>query len=126
MLNSSTPTPTLPTSDLGRAVAFYEGLGFAQGTQSPDGVTFTAGDGGFLVYESQYAGTNQATAMGFVVAAEEFDEVLASLRSAGLEFQTFEVPGGQWEGDVLVVEGMRNVWFADPDGNIVSVGTPGQ
>jgi hypothetical protein len=36
---------------------------------------------------------------------------------------TFEFEGTQWDGDVAVMDGMRAVWFSDPDGNILNVGT---
>lgn len=125
MLNRFTPTTTLATADLERAKAFYEGLGFTAQDSMPGGWTFEAGTGGFFVYESSYAGTNKATAMAFNVPGEVFDAVLADLRVKGVSFDTFEMEGAEWDGEVLVWESMRNVWFRDPDGNIISVGTAG-
>jgi catechol 2,3-dioxygenase-like lactoylglutathione lyase family enzyme len=122
MLNSFAPVPTLPTADLDAAKTFYEGLGFSS-QEMAEGVTFTSGDGGFFVYQSAYAGTNQATAMMFPVAADEFDSIVAALRDKGVTFDTFEMEGMVWEGDVMVVEDMKSVWFHDPDGNIVNIGT---
>lgn len=124
MLNTYTPGATLPTADLERARAFYEGLGFTVAETSPFGsLRFESGDGGFMVYESEYVGTNKATAMAWDVPGEEFDSVVARLREAGVTFDTFEMEGAEWDGDVLTVESMRNVWFRDPDGNILAVGT---
>ena len=121
MLNTYTPGATLPTADLERARAFYEGLGFVVQETSPFGsLRFTSGDGGFMVYESQYVGTNKATAMAWDVPGEEFDAILARLRDQG-----FEMEDAEWDGDVLTMESMRNVWFRDPDGNILAVGTTG-
>jgi catechol 2,3-dioxygenase-like lactoylglutathione lyase family enzyme len=124
MLNTYTPGAALPTKDLARARAFYEGLGFTVGETSPFGsLWFASGDAGFMVYESAYAGTNKATAMAFQVPGEEFDRVIAHLRSSGATFDTFEMEGAEWDGDVLSQESMRAVWFRDPDDNILSVGT---
>lgn len=126
MLTNYTPGATLPTTDLGRARAFYEGLGFTVDEESPFGsLRFRSGDGGFMVYESAYAGTNQATAMAFDVPAEVFDDIVAFLRGKGVSFDTFEMEGAEWDGDVLTMESMRNVWFRDPDGNILAVGAMG-
>lgn len=126
MLSDFAPSPSLPTSDLDAAKAYYEGLGFTAVAQPyPDGVAFAAGAGGFFVYKSAFAGTNRATAMMFEVPADQFDGVIAALRDKGVTFDTFEMEGPTWEGDVLVYESMRTVWFHDPDGNIISIGTPG-
>lgn len=129
MLSGFTPMTTLPTVDMERAKAFYEGLGFAVVTdddkQTPGGVMFQSGDGFFMVYQSAFAGTNQATAMGFMVPGDAFDDTVAFLRQNGISFDTFEMDGAQWDDDVLTWESLRNVWFRDPDGNILSVGTTG-
>lgn len=125
MLSSFAPVPTLPTADLDAAKAFYEGLGFTSDQSFPDGLTFSSGDGAFFVYQSAYAGTNQATAMMFAVPADEFDDIIASLRDKGITFDTFEAEGMAWDGDVMVMDAMKSIWFRDPDGNIISVGTMG-
>lgn len=122
MLSDSTPMPTLPTSDLERARAFYEGiLSFVPVGEMPDGVRYQAGDSGFLVYPSQYAGTNQATAMAFEVELDRFDDEVAALRSAGISFDTFEWEGVAWEDGVATMEEGKAVWFRDPDGNILNI-----
>jgi catechol 2,3-dioxygenase-like lactoylglutathione lyase family enzyme len=123
MLAHHTPTTTLATSDLARAKTFYESLGFTADDSEPGGWTFTSGDAKFFVYESAYAGTNKATAMAFDVPADQFDQAVEDLRGRGVTFDTFEMEGAQWDGDVLVWDSMRNVWFSDPDGNIITVGT---
>ena len=124
MLQTSTPLTALATTDLDRAKAFYEGLGFTVRDTSPFGsLVFTAGDGGFLVYESQFAGTNKATAMTFLLPGSEFETAMAALRAAGVTFDTFEMEGAEWDGEVLTMESMRSAWFRDPDGNIIAVGT---
>lgn len=123
MIADYTPVPALAVSDLERARAFYEGvLGLSPSDEEPDGgIQYTCGDGSLMVYPSQYAGTNKATAVGFRVPTEAFDEEVTRLRDAGVVFQTFEIEGMEWQDGVAVAEGGRAVWFADPDGNILAM-----
>ena len=129
MLSELTPMATLATSDLERSRKFYEGmLGLTEMPESangemPGGVTYKAGDGAIFVYESQYAGTNKATALTFMANDEQFDREVDRLRHKGIDFMTFEFEGMEWDGDIAIIEGMRAVWFADPDGNILNIGT---
>lgn len=122
MLSDHTPSTTLATADPQRSRAFYEGtLGFEPSEESGGGVFYRAGSGSFFVYQSSFAGTNQATSMSFELSADEFDQEIDALRSAGVSFDTFEMEGIAWDGEVAVFDGMRSVWFKDPDGNILNV-----
>lgn len=124
MLSDYLPIPTVPTADLDKARAFYEGvLGFGAGaTEVPgEGVIYKCGNGGFLLYRSQFAGTNKATAMAFQVDGGAFDAQVADLRSAGVTFDTFDLPGASWDDGVAAMDGGKAAWFHDPDGNIISL-----
>jgi catechol 2,3-dioxygenase-like lactoylglutathione lyase family enzyme len=129
MLSELTPMATLATSDLERSRKFYEGmLGLSEVPGSGDadtegGVAYKCGDGAIFVYESQYAGTNRATAVTFQATDEQFDKEVDRLRHKGVDFMTFEFEGIDWDGDVAVLAGNRSVWFTDPDGNILNIGT---
>lgn len=124
MLSAHTPTPTLAVTDLATARTFYEGtLGFTTTDESPGGVTYASGSGSLFVYPSTFAGTNKATAAFFAVPADGFDAEVTALREKGIEFQTFDLPGGSWTDGVLTDGPMRAVWFSDPDGNIINVAT---
>jgi catechol 2,3-dioxygenase-like lactoylglutathione lyase family enzyme len=128
MIGDHTPFTTLGVSDLQRARDFYEGtLGFAPGTEMMDqGITYRSGSGGFFVYLSEFAGSNKATAMMFELPDDEFDEAVDSLRSKGVTFSTFEAEGMEFtDGVASMGDGaFRSVWFEDPDGNILNLGTP--
>src|SRR4051794_1594960 len=67
MLENVTPTPMLAVKDVTRARRFYEDtLGLEPlPTGVPDVIRYRAGGGIFVVYASQYAGTNQATAFNW-------------------------------------------------------------
>ena len=124
MLADHTPSPAIATSDLERARAFYEGtLGFKPVQELPEagGVTYQAGGGTFLLYKSHFAGTNKATSMGFELSMEAFEDEVAALRAAGITFDTFDVDGISWDGDIAVMGAGRGIWFRDPDGNTIAV-----
>ena len=125
MLSAHPAIAVLAVTDVERARAFYEGtLGFTPGADEvPEGVLYTTANGGFLVYPSSYAGTNKATAISFQIPGDAFADEVATLRAAGIELQTFDVPEGEWVDGVLTSESMKAAWFADPDGNILNVET---
>lgn len=124
MLSDSTPIATLPTADPARARKFYEEtLGLTPLREEVGGIMYTCGDGQLFVYQSEYAGTNKATAVTFSVGEDRFDAEVDALRKKGITFQTFEYEGMEWKDDVMVSEGMKAVWFNDPDGNILNVST---
>ncbi|GEK23414.1 VOC family protein [Cellulomonas xylanilytica] len=128
MLADHAAMPVLAVTDLDRARAFYEGtLGFSSGPEVPEGVLYRTSNGGFLVYPSAYAGTNKATAISFQLSADAFDTEVAALRTAGIQFQTFDLPGeATWTDGVLSDGSMRAAWFTDPDGNVLNVETDGR
>jgi catechol 2,3-dioxygenase-like lactoylglutathione lyase family enzyme len=123
MLSQYNPVATLPTKDLPAARNFYEGtLGLTPERDDMGGVYYQCGDGHVFVYESQYAGTNQATAVSFDVPTDAFQSEVDSLREKGVEFQTFEAEGMEWNDGVATLgESARAVWFTDPDGNILNI-----
>jgi catechol 2,3-dioxygenase-like lactoylglutathione lyase family enzyme len=129
MLSELTPVATLAIADLNRARKYYEDtLGLTERPETAasglsGGAAFRCGDGTIFVYESRYAGTNKATAVSFTTTDEDFDREVGFLRSKGIEFMTFELEGIKWEGDVARMGEWRAVWFADPDGNILNIGT---
>jgi catechol 2,3-dioxygenase-like lactoylglutathione lyase family enzyme len=125
MLSRHTPVATLPAKDLAKARSFYEGkLGLSATRDDMGGVSYTSGSGQLFVYQSAFAGTNQATAVSFDVPTAEFDDEVAELRANGIEFLTFEAEGMEWNDGVATVGGQaRSVWFTDPDGNILNIST---
>ena len=125
MLSKYTPVATLATADLPAARNFYEDtLGLTLDQEGLGGVYYRCGDGAIFVYESQYAGTNQATAVSFDVPTTEFQSEVDSLREKGVDLMTFEMEGMEWNNGVASMgESMQAVWFTDPDGNILNIST---
>jgi catechol 2,3-dioxygenase-like lactoylglutathione lyase family enzyme len=119
MLDYISATPMLAVKDLGRARRFYEGtLGLEPlETGVPDVIRYRAGGGIFVVYVSQYAGSNRATALTWTVG-DELERKIQGLKAKGVTFERYDMPDTKHEGDVHVSGEMRNAWFKDPDGNI--------
>jgi len=127
MLGNHEVGATLPVRDLDAARAFYEGtLGLKPAMdQSPEAVVYASGRSMVLVYRSDYAGTNQATAATWAVG-DKLDSVIDDLRSKGVSFEHYDLPETTREGDVHVMGDTRGAWFKDPDGNIIAlVNQPG-
>jgi len=123
MLSQHTAVATLPTKDLPKARSFYEDtLGLTPERESVAGVSYKCGGGMVFVYQSEYAGTNKATAVSFDVPTSAFDDEIGALREKGVSFMTFEAEGLDWnDGVASVGEEMKSVWLTDPDGNIINV-----
>lgn len=124
MLADHTPIANIACSDLDRSRGFYEGtLGFKPIREIPQAgaIVYEGGSGTFLLYSSQFAGTNKATSMGFELSLADFDDEIARLRADGIAFDAFELPGIDWDEGVASMGEGKAVWFRDPDGNIISV-----
>jgi catechol 2,3-dioxygenase-like lactoylglutathione lyase family enzyme len=68
MFAKLTPTPMLAVKDVNRARRFYAETMGLEAREVMDGILeVRAGDQAFVVYFSEYAGTNRATAMTWVV-----------------------------------------------------------
>ncbi len=124
MLGEKDVAATIAVKDLDVASNFYEGtVGLTRagmGPADPETILYRSGNSMVLVYRSQYAGTNQATAASWA-AGDDFDPVVEGLRSKGVSFEHYDLPGTTREGDVHVMGDLKAVWFKDPDGNILNV-----
>lgn len=119
-------SPTLPASDLGRAKKWYsEKLGLEPVRESIfGGLVYEAGGVEFLIYASEFAGTNEATAASFT--ADDFDAAVETLRSNGVVFEDldFGEMGSTVDGVISTPDGQEKAaWFKDSEGNILAVST---
>jgi streptogramin lyase len=71
------------------------------------------------VYESKYAGTNEATAATWAV--DDVDGAVRTLKEKGVSFEHYDLPDTTCRGDVHVSGEMKAAWFEDPDGDILAV-----
>jgi catechol 2,3-dioxygenase-like lactoylglutathione lyase family enzyme len=119
--------PTVAVKSLDRAKAFYgDVLGLKPvGPNMPTVQAYLAGRTVIIVYESQFAGTNQGTAITWPLGTG-FDQALSELQENGVRFEHYDMPGMTLNGDVHEAGGMKLAWFKDPDGNIIHIGSYGQ
>lgn len=122
MLGNKEAMATLPVRDVGTARKFYEGiLGFTLIDPSmAEASVYQSGKSKVLVYQSQYAGTNKATAATWTVGSD-IDKVVQALRAKGVTFEHYDMPDLKRSGDIFVGNNMKVAWFKDPDGNILAL-----
>ncbi|MEP6692124.1 MAG: VOC family protein [Gemmatimonadaceae bacterium] len=121
-LGDGAATATVGVRDRDAARKFYEGtLGLTLSkSDDPETLVFNTGGSTLLVYRSQYAGTNEATAVTWLVG-DAVDEVVRALKAKGVTFEHYDMPETKREGDIHIAGGRRVAWFKDPDGNIHSI-----
>ena len=122
MLKDREAVATIPVKDLEAAKQFYGGtLGLTPtGDEDPEYTAFRTGDSSILVYRSQYAGTNKATAVTWPVG-DEVEDIVRTLKAKGVTFERYDMPGTIREGEVHVNGAHKAAWFKDPDGNIIGL-----
>ncbi len=122
MLEAKDAVATIPVRDVKAAKKFYEGtLGLEPLDETmPEAPVYRSGGSRILVYQSQYAGTNKATAATWGVG-DDIEKIVPELKAKGVSFEHYDMPGLTLKGDVHVGEGMKAAWFMDPDGNILAL-----
>jgi catechol 2,3-dioxygenase-like lactoylglutathione lyase family enzyme len=121
MLRDKEAVATLAVKDLAAARKFYEGvLGLkVEHAEGEEALTFSSGSSKVIVYRSEFAGTNKATAANWLVG-DDIEKIAAGLKERGVRFEHYDMPGLTKKGDIHVFEGdFKVAWFKDPDGNIL-------
>jgi catechol 2,3-dioxygenase-like lactoylglutathione lyase family enzyme len=113
---------TLPAADMDRADRWYrDTLGATPVMEEQAGTVYQVGDARFLVYPSQYAGTNEATAATLIV--DDVAGTADELRQAGVQLEQFDAPDMEWRDGVGTMHvgdrEMHGIWFRDSEGNIL-------
>ena len=83
-------------------------------------IVYKTGNSRLNVYRSQYAGTNKATAVTWMVG-DQIEEIVRALKAKGVTFEHYDMPGLKVEDDIHVGHDMKVAWFKDPDGNIMNL-----
>jgi catechol 2,3-dioxygenase-like lactoylglutathione lyase family enzyme len=122
MLGNKQVAANIAVRNIEAAKKFYGGtLGLKQvGSEGDEVVAYQSGGSTLLVYRSDYAGSNKATAATWTVG-EDVEGVARDLKAKGVRFEHYDMPGLKLEGDVHVGHGMKVAWFKDPDGNILNL-----
>jgi catechol 2,3-dioxygenase-like lactoylglutathione lyase family enzyme len=123
MLGDADVTTMVAVKDAAQAAEFYERvLGLTRLDRSPTVIRYRSGATTLVVYESQTAGTNQATTALWRV--DDLEGTVAELRARGVEFEHYDdLPGVTRDGDIHDLGLFKTAWFRDPSGNIFEVNT---
>jgi catechol 2,3-dioxygenase-like lactoylglutathione lyase family enzyme len=102
MLAGKDVMATVAVRDVKAARKFYEGtLGLKLvGDDMPEAPVYQSGKSRLLVYQSQYAGTNKATAATWPVG-DDIEQIVKARKGKGVR--------------------LKAAWFKDPDGNILAL-----
>lgn len=121
MLGDNDAMATIAVKNLKSARKFYEDmLGFkVVHTEGDQAAAFKSGKAQLLVYQSQFAGTNKATAATWMV--KNVEGLVKELKAKGIAFEHYDFPGMTRKGDVHIAGDLKNAWFKDPDGNILAL-----
>jgi catechol 2,3-dioxygenase-like lactoylglutathione lyase family enzyme len=121
MLEDKDAIATIAVKDIEVAREFYEDtLGLKQvGAEGEELIAFGSGNSTLNVYRSRYAGTNQATAVTWLV--DDVEVVVKELKAKGVTFEHYDMPDVKREGDIHIAGDMKVAWFKDPDGNILNI-----
>jgi catechol 2,3-dioxygenase-like lactoylglutathione lyase family enzyme len=121
MLKDADAIATIAVRKIDVARRFYEEtLGLEPAGGEGDMRAYRSGSSTLMVYESQFAGTNRATAATWLVGSE-LESLIGSFKAKGVKFEHYDLPDTKREGDIHVSGKVRVAWFKDPDGNILSI-----
>lgn len=122
MFRDATLCTVLPAKDVGRLKQFLsERLGLEPVNEQMGMYFYEVGGSTLFIYESTFAGTNQATAASFDVS--DIDATVNDLRNKGVVFEHYEMPGMTIKNDVHIMEdsSVKSAWFKDTEGNIINI-----
>jgi catechol 2,3-dioxygenase-like lactoylglutathione lyase family enzyme len=119
VLKNSKAISMLPVVEMARARRFYEEvLGLPPAVVRPNGeARYQSGGSSFALYPRKTPTTADHTALSFEV--QDLAAEMKELRSRGVLFEEYDLPGLRTEGGVCVLGSERAAWFKDPDGNIL-------
>jgi len=117
---------TLPASDMERAKAWYAKVLQLQPKEiTEDGSAwYELGQTSFIVYPSEYAGTNKATAAA--IGVDDVEATVAELKSRGAVFEEYDFGDDARTVDGILTSpsGRKMAWCKDSEGNILGLATP--
>lgn len=122
MLAEKDAIAMIAVRDLTAAARFYEEVLGLEKLDSPEEqvLVYRSGATRLNVYRSEFAGTNKATTVMWNVGSE-LESIAARLKTKGVKFEHYDMPGLTLEGDIHVGGRMKVAWFRDVDGNILSI-----
>jgi predicted enzyme related to lactoylglutathione lyase len=121
MLADKDAIATVAVKDLKAAKKFYgDTLGLKlTPVPEPEVLNYKSGNSTVLVYKSQFAGTNKATSVTWIV--DDVEGTVKDLKAKGIAFEHYDFPGMTRKGDVHIAGKSKAAWFKDPEGNTLAV-----
>ena len=121
MLKDKMVAAILPAKDVQRAKDFYHSmLGLDIQTEVDAGVMLSAGQGTSLfIYPREDMESSGHTVAGFNV--ENIEEEVGELKSKGVNFEEYDMPGIKTVDSVADLDGVKSAWFRDSEGNIIAI-----
>jgi catechol 2,3-dioxygenase-like lactoylglutathione lyase family enzyme len=121
MLGDREAIATIAVKNVDVAKKFYEGtLGLKPRPTQEHGVLgYKSGKAQIIVYQSQFAGTNKATAATWAV--DDLEGAVRDLKAKGVRFEQYDLPGTSRQGEIHGSGRTKAAWFKDPDGNILAL-----
>ncbi len=112
---------TVAVKDLKAAKKFYgDTLGLKlTPVPEPEVLNYKSGNSTVLVYKSQFAGTNKATSVTWLV--DDVEGTVKDLKAKGIAFEHYDFPGMTRKGDIHIAGKSKAAWFKDPEGNTLAV-----
>jgi catechol 2,3-dioxygenase-like lactoylglutathione lyase family enzyme len=128
-LASARAITKVPAQDLDRARRFYrDRLGLEPVEEREGGLRYVCGTTEFHLFSSSGKASGASTQIGFEV--DDIDQVVAELRTRGVQFESFDIAGFDVENDIVTVpdnypskgSGERGTFFRDSEGNLLGLG----
>ena len=120
-LADSDVVTTIPAQDMERARSFYaDQLGLKPVEEAPEGLHYRCGAGEFLLFESSGRASGDHTQLSWLV--DDLDAVVSQLRSNGVVFEEYDMPGFKTVNGIAEIAGERGAWFKDSEGNLLAIG----
>ena len=121
MLTQTPIVPYIPAKDMARARKFYEEkIGLKPKQEYAGGVIYECGKGSWVfMYPTPNAGTSQASTAFWAV--EDVVAEVAELKSRGVKFEEYDMPGLKTVDGIATGGGAKTAWFKDSEGNILAV-----
>ncbi|MBT2532980.1 VOC family protein [Arthrobacter sp. ISL-48] len=122
MLNDSNIMAVLPAKDINRAKDYYrDKLGLEpSGSMEEDSLMYRGGNGtGFMIYQTENAGTAKNTQMGW--ETDNLERDMEELRGRGVVFEDYDFPGLKTENGIATSSWGKSAWFLDSEGNILNL-----
>lgn len=114
----------IPVKDLNVAKEFYGNkLGLTLISSDEDGFQYKYGSTQLVVHKSENLEADQDGETVVTWRATDLAAVVTSLKSKGITFEHYTMRNVTMEGEDihLFEDGVRAVWFKDPDGNVLEV-----